>query len=432
MKHSIYRPRPLHSYLPNAKQGGYATLSIGLVMLVMISLITIFATRSGILDLRTSANRVRAAEAQAAAEGRLEKGIAFITFNRGNLDPTAASWSSCSATVSPPCGDFNTNRYGSTYKYRCLFDLNNDGDCVDAGEEGFAYVVAPAAGGFVYDLVTEGQSADGTARAVAKQGIYFYSFGDGQLPAPFTAAGNVHLNGTFNIVANPNGAGSGLPVSVWTPQAVDIGTGTPKTCHLHEYQAGSGCPNDSTQLSGTTNGKGMDIVESAPTPPFPTDMFDYVFGVPTANYASIKSQAINLPNCSSLNSSSRGIYWVTGDCQASGNIGSPSNPVILVVQPGNGQSGEIRLNGGEQFYGIMFAFDPAGNPGDVNLNGGAKVHGTVLTNDTTVAGQTINGTFDLVYNSNLLLSVSNSPATRGIAKIPGSWSDYLCNSGTCN
>ena len=421
------------------RQGGYATLAIGVVMLFMVSLITIYATRSGILDLRTAANRIRATEAQSVAEGRVDAGMAWLEANRGKLTP--ASWPQCAASnANLPCGDGNTNKYDNTWRYQCFSSTSatNPVDC-STGSPDFYLVTKPDATGgyFIFGVVAQGQSADGTASGVVKQAAYLYQlFSSGSMPAPFMAAGNIHLNGSYNIVANPNGAASGVPVSAWTPNTVDMGTGTPKTCQLYEYLNNTpnpACPNDSTQLSGSTNGKKADIVENSPTPPFPADMFEYVFGKPTSAYADVKATATNYTDCTNITSASSGLYWVTGDCTIPADAGTAANPLILVVQPGGGLPGNFQLNANRTFYGIIFMFDPSTphNPGDLALNGGAKVWGTILTNDNTSAGQTINGTFDLIYSSDIMLKVSNDKSLRGFSKVPGSWVDFLCNSGSC-
>jgi len=53
-------------------------------------------------------------------------------------------------------------------------------------------------------------------------------------------------------------------------------------------------------------------------------MFEYLFGVKTADYAQIKNQATVIANCDGLNTSSSGLYWVTGNCHP---------PVMWVLLP---------------------------------------------------------------------------------------------------
>ena len=91
-------------------------------------------------------------------------------------------------------------------------------------------------------------------------------------------AGNIPLNGNFTVVANPNSAGKGVPVSVWSKITIDNLSGTAATCQLGEYLlAGDNCTG--ADVISSSAGKGADIVDNDPL--FPSDVFQYVFGVPS-------------------------------------------------------------------------------------------------------------------------------------------------------
>jgi hypothetical protein len=101
-----------------------------------------------------------------------------------------------------------------------------------------------------------------------------------------------------------------------------------------------------------------------------------------------------------------------GNCSINGqDIGSPFNPVLLIV---NG--GSINMNGNVNFYGLLYVI---GNPNDqVNAGGSVNFYGAVVTEkqfDT-------NGTFDLIYNEKVLRNLANN--VRTLRSVPGSWADY--------
>lgn len=120
-----------------------------------------------------------------------------------------------------------------------------------------------------------------------------------------------------------------------------------------------------------------------------------------------------LADCSTLNTSSSGIYYVTGDCDLN-STGSPTNTVIVVVD------GQLKLNGNIDFYGMLFARSNNGTA-DVRGNGNVKIFGSlVVEGDVNTTGS-----IDLVY---LDTSASSGPygpipPNARFAKVAGSWLD---------
>jgi len=154
---------------------------------------------------------------------------------------------------------------------------------------------------------------------------------------PVVASGSVGITGGIQVVTNPDAAGNGVPVSVWTRQDVQK-TGTPNTCYFDDFLRGQKtsasiqfepnsdgstsqvitcdtceCSNSlSYQSSGNAQDMGIDILDVDSVPvigtaacttalaagsycksnvnvqlpnsttgvyEFPCDMFQYVFGV---------------------------------------------------------------------------------------------------------------------------------------------------------
>ena len=407
-------------------QGGYATLGIAVVLLLVLSLITIYLTRSGIIDIRTSANKARYAQALTDAERKLEIGLGWLGKNKPS---SPATWQLCDHS------SFNGLKVQAALgaNWRCLSQSATYIDLLIPTKSPATFVIAtpdttdPKDLGKTYFVVAEGSSVDNSASAVVKQGVYFYSSNDGAANAPpMMGAGNIPLNGTFNVVANPNGGGRGVPVSVWSKIPIANLSGSAATCQMSEYlQAGNSCAG-ADAISSSSAGKGPDIVDNDSA--FPADVFQYVFGVPSDAYGIVKAQAnTTVTNCSNLAGLS-GTVWVTGACTIpSGTIvGSATAPLQLVVE-----SGDFTMNANSTFYGLLFAFGtPQGSPptynaGAIQANGGAKFYGSMISNDTTDLGLQINGTFDMVYSKNVMDIISNDSKYKTMARIPGSWADFL-------
>lgn len=125
---------------------------------------------------------------------------------------------------------------------------------------------------------------------------------------PIVSSGSVDVTGGLQIVTNPNAAGPGVPVSVWTRKDITK-TGTPNTCYFDEFirygakvsdppavEGGivvcdtCNCEGDKTlsyDKSGNLQDEGLDILdidgdngENRDVVPseFPCDLFEYIFG----------------------------------------------------------------------------------------------------------------------------------------------------------
>jgi hypothetical protein len=119
-----------------------------------------------------------------------------------------------------------------------------------------------------------------------------------------------------------------------------------------------------------------------------------------------------LTDCSSLNTSSSGIYYVTGDCDLP-SVGSATSSVILVVD------GDVRINGNVDFYGMFFARSN-NNTADVRGNGNVKIFGAMVVEGNV----DITGSIDIVYDTTAVTPDPNVlPASARFGKVTGSWLD---------
>lgn len=232
--------------------------------------------------------------------------------------------------------------------------------------------------------------------------------------APLTVAGGMAVGGNFTVVANPNGGGLGVPLSIWTNDYVDLNNGSGQTCNQGDY---SGSCSANISQAGS---KQSDIKDSDPA--FPSDLVWYLFGENdnTAGWGKIEGLAGDqiFNNCSSLGPTTTGIVIVNGDCNPGANIGTQAAPVVLIIKDGS-----LTINGNRQLYGLVFAYSshPATATTDIKLTGGAIVNGALASNFKL--GQS-NGTYDAKYDEAVLSNIKTGAAFQTLRQVPGSWRDW--------
>lgn len=124
-----------------------------------------------------------------------------------------------------------------------------------------------------------------------------------------------------------------------------------------------------------------------------------------------------LPDCSSLDSSSSGIYFVSGPCSdISKQVGSPESPAIVVINQGNTA---FTLKNGAVMYGMLFIHSD-NNDAQVGSSGKAQVYGSlVVEGDIKMTGG-----FTIVYDSTASSANTNEiPSNAKFGLVPGSWLD---------
>lgn len=400
-------------------QKGAATLLVTVILLALITLVSIYITKLGLLEAKTGANANRAKEALHHAQAGLDYG-ALMYLDQGS------SFASGSLSVG-----------------------------------GTSVAVSGVVSGSLYTLTATGESVDGTGEAVVQEGYGRIPVVDfGELP-PLMSNGNFPPNGDFEIVANPNGGGTGVPVSAWVKAASGALTGSWSTCNVDEFlnegTNNSGPAEDSkdpqsdgftlcnnckcsqaenplcdTSIATSSPSDCSDIVEDSNIP----DTFQNTFGIDPNLWADYRdSVADQTVECGDLNSSvgerfyeggekagQLPLIWITGDCNIPANtqVGSYDYPIILVVH------GDLQLSSNTVFFGIAFAFSDiysASEDNDITINGGAIVYGVILVN-TDVNLPT--GTFVIVYSQNILEKLSNvvNDDKYIIGRRSGSWTDF--------
>lgn len=468
-----------HSYLHHQK--GAAVLLVSIVLLLGVTLITIFAARVGVMDQRIAGNEYRHKEAKAAADAALEQASAFIEKNTGLYDglaDTSYSWKSCTGAIQ---GDFPCTVGGQTY------DLAYDGvigtttidpleytAALNAGLTSDSYIVYDASSiGTIITAIGTGNSLDGTGEAYAQVSYAKTTFITPGVIPPILASG-IDLSGSFTIVADPrvthnqsdcklvsplnisaltNEDGDKLgDISIWT----DGSGGTWQTCGVDAYiddnedsSWGSGhlmciyeytdtddwsncaCdPEDHLSDSGAGSITGYLPTELHPDikgdwnviEDFPDSPFEHFFN--GKSVSEVRTIAQN-----------DGIY-IDGPCGNSDLAGYAANDKPIVWCTGDASftdagtqyepiiivtESKLTLNAGADVWGIFIGLQ------DFKANGGAKVHGSIIIEDSDSYTFLTNGNYEQIYDFCVLSTLQDDSLNSDIAKFKYSAKDFKAN-----
>jgi len=304
-------------------------------------------------------------------------------------------------------------------------------------------------GGVGFDCAAE-------ALVAQKLGSFGPLTGSGGPGVPLTSRSTFPPGGTAEIVPNPDGGGTGVPLSGWLNNNTGVHPDTNRscgggvdplnpiggswtTCERHEWYgvgdmpdekspngkytcptATCSCASDERRLSYADAGGdeiGFDIIIDDD---FPCDLFEYTFNTPRANYLEVKEEAGTqvITDCGSLGPESSGTIWVdesvdTCKINANTSVGSPEKPVLLISA-----ANLFSLSGGAKIYGLLFITDVEGRAGEFEATGVNTVYGAVIVDGTI--GK-FSGTYQIVYNDDLIERASK---TGSLGKIYGGWTDF--------
>ncbi|GAB3229814.1 PilX N-terminal domain-containing pilus assembly protein [Pseudaeromonas pectinilytica] len=360
------------------RQQGFIALTITLIILLLVISLSIMTGKVLVGEQRIAANEMRYREALANAEANLETGLSLIA----------------SAGVS------------------AIPSLPTE---VSAAESTIA--VGPRNMPMLNFRAT-GNSIDGSAgQATVRVQVVIMPIVVGTPDSPLMLAAGMAVGGNFMVVANPNGGGPGVPLSIWTKKHVELTTGSGTTCGQQEWANGT-CSSSPYSEPGRVEG---DILDDDAT--FPPDLLQYVFGVKddAAGMLTLEQRAkALLTNCDTLNTSSSGFYIVDGTCRPNGTVGSRTKPVVLLIR-----NSDLDMVANTQVFGIVFSYDshPEVAPTyDLKMNGTATIWGSLIANYEV---DNAKGTFNAVYDAATLSNIQNNNQDFvSLYKVPGSWRDW--------
>lgn len=358
---------------------GAATLIMTLVLMVLSTLIIIFAANYGKLQSKSITNIHRHQQAYEAAQAGLEYGINYLQQN------TAA------ILANPVSG------------YIAPYTNNSITDVTLANNSKFSITYSnPTANN--YDLIkitSTGTSDDGTSTKTVSQLVEFGSLLLSPPTIPMTIKGDVSLSGDVEVINTYNNytITSGGTITLDNKAITVLSSGTSSR---KKKLDGDVIENDVTLGASSSS-----------------DMFVSYFGLPesmvkssTGTYITNDSNTDYSAQLDGLQGISIWIDQTAGTASITGNttIGSSSNPVVLIIKGTPSISGNITI------YGFVYV----DNPLLLNISGNVLVVGAIVA----TGGIDMVGTSNVMYSPLVLQNIQNQNSMKYFAKIPGSWKDF--------
>lgn len=363
------------------RHDGGATFLTAIILLVVSTMIVIFAADIGNLKTKAVANQERAKQAYSAAAAGMEYGIVYLNTNYTTI------------TASPSSGYIN-------YTTGAITNVT----LANGARYSITYT-NPVANN--YDLIritSAGSSSDGLATRTIRQVVRSRSIVTDYGNNPLLTKGNVSLSGSTEIENHETSETiqSGGTTTISGSALTDVGGGGGSSAG----SIGPDITQNDTTLSGMSN----------------SDLFKSYFG--TTDMTTVKAMATNSYSNSSntnysstLNGMTGKFIWIdqtggtTATINGSTTIGSSSNPVLMVI------NGNFSVSGNVTIYGFIYIIGSSGIDsitGNVNIIGGM-----VSTGNITMTGST-----HLTYDTTVLNNMQTNTSRSSFAKVPGSWVDF--------
>ena len=408
MHTKIYR-QPIIA-TPNQK--GAATLVMSLVLLTLITMVSVYTSRTILLEQKISANDFRERQAFEAAESGLATAISYVS-STGGADKDQ------DGTVDP------------------VFDTDADGigDSNIRTFPDFSSVTVTITGASpVFLLQSIGVSDDLTATRTVRSIGATLDVLPNSPDNPMTTRGNVVAIGSATVY-NPEGHST-----IWSGGDVDLGANNSTATNIAN-PSDPGYPScmDTSMTCSTTRSSnkvavGLDVLEYDTMLSNLTSeqMFQNFFGASMANYresrVTLEVMGANANNLAT-NSASPGVHlgvgeviWVEGNASlintttvgcgvsVNGAATCPNanlDPSVLII------NGDLTTQGTPKFYGIVYIV------GNMTLSGNTTITGAAVIGGNTT--NTTGGSVDVWYSSDLLnMTRDNGP----LGGSPGSWHDW--------
>lgn len=367
---------------------------MSLLLLVLALGAAVYTANTKLLDAKIAEAKYRKDQAYVAAEAGIDHALSHIDSTNGffgTLDQSAGDkFSVTVAATEDPVGTEFVLADNPNIKFRTVTSTGYSSDHTNA--------------------------SDWHSEQIIEQKVYRRPVAGGPASA-VTVSGTLTVGGNFKVGANPNGGGTGVPVSVWSNNDVKV-TGSGSTCGLEEFDdpAAQGCDNGSYSDKDNI---GSDII--ANDAGFPSDLLLHTFGFPRADYLDLKDNAkYHVADCSGLDASSTGFYWVTGSCDFVATVGTPDTPVIVVVE-----NGSIKLNGNNHVHGIVYSLyvDTTKPVPNIQMNGTAAIKGALIVDSDIELSA---GGLKIRYSPEILAQIigGENPEFSSLHVVLGSWKDF--------
>jgi len=389
------------------QQRGFATLLTSLIILVGITLITLFTARTTLMEQRMSANHYRSSQAYAAAYAAYSYGLSY--FKQGGFDQNNDGTIDYSQAT--PFSLSLTNTSAKLY-----FD-NNTSNC--------SATTPNLSQG---KLVAEGLSDDGKGWHTISQCVTTLSILRGGGPEqPLISRSSVSLTGNASVI---NRYGN---TTIWAGDPVILGNsnsiktyirdaGTPLSAATTVLESTNSTV--ATQIISSSNlGIGFDIIESDPTLSGLTadDFFDNTFVLSRDQIKTLAQNADQLFTDSDIANIDglTGLIWVEGDSHLSGgDIGTSTQPAIVIF------NGNAQITGNPTIHGLVYVCGQLKVSGTVSVVGASVIEGDPSLVPAGMDPVIGNGTLNQVFAPSLLQSTTKPPLVGLTVAVAGTWKDW--------
>ncbi len=382
---------------------GFVTLTVSLILLIAVTLISMFSVKSISLENKIANNSYRSDIALQAAEASVAS-----AFNYLSVDPDVD-------------GD---NVIDS------VFDIDGDGvgdnNEMEISSARAVITVDDMSGGEMtrMQIRSTGFSDDNSASRVISLMVANVDPLPNTPDNPMTTRGAVVINGSATV-HNPEGHST-----IWSGNDIDMGSNNSTSTNVADPgDAGyPGCMDTpmtcDTVSSSNKLTAGLDVIEhdSSLGALTPEEMFINFFGMDPVTYRDSMVSIDSSPGAINVDAhlAKYEVIWVEGDAtignitmgctsaQTGANVCpvAETKPSVLII------NGDLELSGTAQFYGIVFVM------GNLDASANTTVHGAIIS-----AGDLTNstgGSLDVWYNSDILAALDRAGPLTGVA---GSWRD---------
>lgn len=369
----------INIHLSAHKQRGIITLAIAMVVLMTLSIVSLFTASAVISEQRISNNSYNGEQAFSSAQAGLNYGINYLESNRDTIVD----------------GQVITGTLPSGASYSVAFNFVGSKDLVK--------------------IVSTGTNADNTtSRKVAQ--LAKYSGGSSSIPnIPLQARSRVTMKGNARIYNLFGGE------TIHTGDYCIYLSGNARTYLSSGISSDAGYigPDITYNMADLRNMSDADLQNSNIGDTVNNLMTTADITYSSSGNTNYSSQLGGLQNKTVAITQSGGYVKINGNT----TVGASGNPVTLLV------NGKVKINGNTLFFGNVYA------TGQVFINGNAKIYGMVLTlgelkfngngeiHGAAVTGYKYNasGNSKLYYTPGNLGGVSTGSGKYG--KVFGSWQD---------
>lgn len=397
-------------------QRGAATLLIALIVMTTVTLVTLYTSRTVLMEKKMATNDYRSRVAFEAAEAGMEAAVAYIQGGRDRDNDGALP-----AEVDASGTDISdTNEF--------LFTTTNTLTLANGSQAVVTLLDRSIPNEQITstEIVSVGWSDDKAATRTVVQLLTTINALPNIPENPLLTRGTAVISGSADVF-NPEGHST-----IWSGGPVDLGgSATVNTFVANPADANyPNCLGDalnpcSTTAASSSGQAGLDVVEQDSSLNNLTDdeFFENFFGMtPTEYRNSVVTMDLD-PATDNVSTSvhlatNPEVIWVDGNVTLSANtiVGcsvaqSPCptaniSPVIMIVD------GVLTMQGNADFYGMLY------------VTGGTAGHGNPTSvGSIVIAGDTSNltGSFSVTYNSDVLerAGMGGRPAASS-----GSWHDF--------